>query len=127
MLDINKIESDINHNNLTKIEIAAIIDVPYTTTVHRLKTGNWLPNDIEKLADYFGRTIAYYFDREEKEEKPYKEVEMKHEVVEDHYERKCAICAEKEKRILDKEETIDAQKKHIEYLEFALGKLRKEG
>jgi len=67
MLNINKIESDINSNNLQSTDIARIIGVKYTTTLHRRENGNWTPDDVEKLADYFHRPIAYYFDREESE------------------------------------------------------------
>jgi transcriptional regulator with XRE-family HTH domain len=118
MLNINKIHSDINFKSLTKIQVSEILGVPYMTAVNRLKSGNWTPDDIEKLADYFGRTIAYYFDREEKEQKPYKLPEEKLVVVED--KGYCAACAAKDK-------LIALQEKHIELLEFNLGKYRKNG
>jgi hypothetical protein len=119
MLNINKIASDINFKNLTKIDLSEILAIPYTTTINRLKNGNWTPDDVEKLADYFGRTIAYYFDREEKEQKPYKLPEDKLVVVEDK-PTICAACAAKDK-------LIAMHEKHIELLEFNLGKYRKNG
>jgi hypothetical protein len=65
MLNINKIESDINFNNLNVTDVSKILGGKYTTIVHRMKSGNWTPNDVEKLADYFHRPLAYYFDRDE--------------------------------------------------------------
>jgi len=69
MLNINRIASDINFKSLTKIDVSNILKLPYTTAINRMKHGNWTPDEVEILADYFGRTIAYYFDKEEKQQK----------------------------------------------------------
>lgn len=47
------------------------------------------------------------------------------EIVEDY--GCCKLCNEKEKRIADKEEIIKGLNKHIELLEFTLGKSRSTG
>jgi hypothetical protein len=138
MLDINKIVSDINFKNLTKIDVTEILKIPYSTTVNRMKSGNWTPDDIEKFADYFGRPIAYYFDREEKEQK-----EIKHYPGEEPVNRieepkittySCPDCIQKEKVIQAQQVTIESQagnigdlREHIRLLEFSLGKNLKNG
>ena len=112
MLNINKIHSDINFKSLTKIQVSEILGVPYMTAVNRLKSGNWTPDDVEKLADYFGRTIAYYFDREEKEQKPYKEPEQKINAVNEG----CTDCeklrADKMK-LLEKLDELNDKYRHL--------------
>lgn len=67
MLNYNKITSCINGAGLSTREVAKILNVPASTYRSRLERENLLPNDIEKLADHFNTTIAYFFDREEKE------------------------------------------------------------
>lgn len=111
MLNINKIASDINVKSLTKIDVSNILKLPYTTAINRLKHGNWTPDEVEMLADYFGRTIAYYFDREEKEAKPYAN-EDKMRVVEDSPCQNCGLLKVKieglEALLDSKNETIAA-------------------
>lgn len=124
MLNINKIASDINFRNLTKIEVSEVLSIPYMTAVNRLKSGNWTPDDVEKLADYFGRPIAYYFDREEKEVKTYKIADPQR-VVEEPTE--CRQCVDKERHIKLLESNLNDLHKTIELLEFSLGKNRKNG
>jgi len=128
MLNINKIESDIHHNNLESTDVCKIIGVKYSTTLDRRKKGNWAPNDIEKLADYFGRTIAYYFDREEKQAPAYKEPEVKMEVVEEYGEKECRGCKELrlfsqlQQGIIDSQEkNLDDLRHHIRTLENTFG------
>lgn len=89
MLNINKIESDINSKNLQSTDVSKIIGVKYTTTIGRREKGNWTPNDVEKLAEYFERPIAYYFDKDEKE--------LNHEPAK--YDIKCKECTAKQKEI----------------------------
>ena len=64
MLNNNKIDSLINNANLKVTDVAKIVNQPYTTIVNRKAKGTWTPNDIEKLADYFQKSILYFFDRE---------------------------------------------------------------
>ena len=125
MLNINKIESDINFRNLTKIEVSEILGIPYMTSVNRLKSGNWTPNDIEKLAEYFGRPIAYYFDREEKQEKAVYKNEERMQVVEDG--GTCRMCEQYTKQIALLESNLKDLHKTIGLLEFQLGKNLKTG
>lgn len=65
MLNIRKIESAINGRSLTDADIARILNRPYNTIVNKRKKGNWSPNDVELFADFFGKSILYFFDREE--------------------------------------------------------------
>lgn len=52
--------------------------------------------------------------------KNYNENEARNQV--EDYGPVCKSCLEKEKRIADKDQTIEAQKRHIDFLEFSLGK-----
>lgn len=140
MLNINKIHSDINFRNLQKTDVTEILGIPYTTTIDRLKKGNWTPNDLEKLADYFGRTIAYYFDRDEREasteekgivipgttpviQKTYAQLEQ-HNIGSDPKMTfyTCPECIQKEEKIRDLRENINDLRRHIDLLESIVGK-----
>ncbi|HET6558106.1 MAG TPA: hypothetical protein VFG54_12380 [Prolixibacteraceae bacterium] len=120
------------------MDLSRILNLKYTTAVNRRKTGNYTPDEVECLADYFGRTIAYYFDREEKEvkvekapvipgttqvsPKPYAQAEQHNIAIEPkitHYT--CPECIQKEEKIRDLRDNINDLRKHIELLEFSLG------
>ena len=121
MLNYNKIHSSISFQRTVKSTLAKFMGIANSTLIDRLDKENLTPDDIEKIADYFGRTIAYYFDREEKEEKPYKTVGVKMDVAEEPVNKQiCALCAEKER-------LIAAYEKQIELLEFSLGKNQRNG
>lgn len=91
--------------------------IPASTLRSRLEAKNLTPDDIEKLADYFEKPIAYYFDREEKETIIYKHEDKMQVVKEDG---PCLRCG-------DKDKLIAAYEKQIELLEFQLGKNLKTG
>lgn len=95
MLNINKIEADINSRNLQSTDVSRILGVKYTTTIGRREKGNWTPNDIEKFADYFGRSIAYYFDREERQNVAYKHNDVVREINDPEPCRNCEVLLEK--------------------------------
>jgi len=110
MLNINKIDSDFNKKNLHVTDIAKILDQPYTTVIHKKKKGNWSPNDIEKIAEFFDRSILYYFDRDT-EPNTAKEPEIKY--------FSCPDCIEKQKEI---DRLSEQLKDKNELLDFYRGK-----
>lgn len=113
MLNIYKIESDINSKNLQSTDVSKIIGQKYTTTINRREKGNWTPNDVEKIAEFFKRPIAYYFDKEENEAKE----------PEGEYKRVCKECIEKDNEINRlKEKLTELQEKYISALEDISGK-----
>ena len=65
MLNYNKINSTINYNRTPKTAIAEYLGIAESTLRNRLNNENLTPNDVEKLADFFGKSILYFFDREE--------------------------------------------------------------
>lgn len=119
MLNYNKIHSIINFQRTAKTTLSKYMGIANSTLIDRLEKQNLTPDDVEKIADFFEKPIAYFFDREEKEQKPYKFPEEKLVVVEDK-PTICAACAAKDK-------LIAMQEKHIDLLEFNLGKYRKNG
>ncbi len=111
MLNTNKIESDINYKNLSMKDLSEILEIPYTTTIDRYKKGNWSANDVEKLAVFFKRTIAYYFDNEEVATKA-----------------NCANCEMMQKKIDDLiRERDEYRQKYIECLEDIREKKKASG
>lgn len=76
-----------------------------------------LINNTGLSSDYFLNLTPR---KEQQEQKIYKEVEVIKDFIEENYERKCPVCATKDKLILSYE-------KQIELLEFQLGKNRKNG
>ena len=99
MLNINKIEADINSRNLQSTDVSKLLGLKYTTTIGRREKGNWNPNDIEKFADYFGRTIAYYFDRDEKQNIAYKDNDTVRQLNDPEPCSNCAALLEKIKML----------------------------
>lgn len=113
MLNTNKIQADIDFNKLELTDVSNIIKVKYSTTAARSKTRKWTPDDVERLADYFGHTIAYYYDREEKQAVVYPNAEKKEE-TKNVANEPCANCAVMQAKI-DKlsEDLIESQKETI--------------
>jgi hypothetical protein len=64
MLNYNKIDSIINLNRTPKTAIAEYLGIPESTLRNRLERRNLTPDDVEKIADFFKKPIAYFFDRE---------------------------------------------------------------
>lgn len=115
MLNYNKIHSNINYQKTAKSALAKYMGIANSTLLDRLEKKNLTPDDVEKIADYFGRPISYYFDREEKEQ-PVQKV-LKAEEVINVAEEPCPCCeklkAEVERlteKLSDKQETINALK-----------------
>ena len=127
MLNVNKIESDINSRNLQSTDVCKILGIKYTTAIGRREKGNWTPDDVEKFADYFNRPIAYYFDRDEKETKNYKQEESVNRVedpagIVNVKTFSCTDCIEKERVIAAQKETIEIQRKYIASIEGSYAK-----
>jgi hypothetical protein len=110
MLNINKIDSEFNKRNLYVTDIAKILSQPYTTVVHKKKKGNWTPDDVERIADYFNKSILYFFDRDT-------ELAIVSEPKITYYN--CTDCIKKQKEI---DELKEYRQKYIECLEEIAGK-----
>lgn len=106
MLNFNKIASDINKRNISLAALSRAIGSPYTSFKDRFERERIYADELEAIANFMGRPIAYYFDREEPEGKPYKTEDKPQAVEEPTY---CKLCAEKERVIKSQQATIDAQ------------------
>lgn len=115
MLNYKKIIEDIDSKKkATNRAMGDLLGITESTFRSRRDSKNFTPDDIEKIADYFGRTIAYYFDRDEPQ--PYTHAE-KLNVVEDG----CPMCEVYKERIVDlkaqvasKDQTIASKDQTIE-------------
>ena len=85
MLNYNKIHSLINSQEVKIFRLADKMGIPESTLRHRLKKENLSPNDVEKIAKFFSRSIIYFFDLEDPEHN-------------DHSDN-CSECEEKQKEI----------------------------
>jgi transcriptional regulator with XRE-family HTH domain len=91
-----------------------------STFRNRLGRENLTPNDIEKIAEFFGKTIAYYFDKDETEA-PKATAE-------------CKKCIEKDKELEEKDAEIlrlrlklcEIQEKYTALLEELNGRREKQ-
>ena len=98
-------------NWLTLKEPIAAKHLIATITAYKELNGYWLLTGE-------GKMIAH---------NEYDSKEKLNEVNEPFIYGKCALCTEKDKRIIDKEEIITGLKKQIELLESSLGKNLKNG
>ncbi len=103
MLKYNNIESLINRTNTPITKLAYELGVGESTLRGRLKKKNLTPNDVEKIADYFGKSILYFFDREEESNGG-----MVLQEPGTGY-GKCAGCVEKDKEIKYLKAIIEAK------------------
>lgn len=101
MLNYNKIHSSINKERTPLVALSKYLGIANSTFIDRLKKQNLLPDDIEKIADFFGKSIDYYFDRDD-EAKPVKapnyNQQPKPTLISDEY-KTCRLCKEKDKQI----------------------------
>ena len=123
MLNYNKIKSDIDSRNTVKTKLSSSVGIPNSTLRDRLEKKNLTPDNVEKLADYFGRTIAYYFDREENEAVSYTNAEKKGERPEE-VEGPCPSCTKLLKDIIKLQENLIEAKN--ETLSIMRGETKKE-
>lgn len=115
MLNLNKIESDINKHNLTDSDIAKILGKAYTTINNKRKreSNRWTPDELEKIADFFKRPISYYFDKDESNLANESSVEY----------RRCPECEKKQREIEKiRNERDDIYRRYVECLEELCGK-----
>lgn len=112
MLNYNKISSDINKRGVHLTEIARHGNIKYTSFRDRFEREKLYADEIEVIADYFGRSISYYFDREEKPVGAYVSEEKLNVVNEPcpGCEQLRAELARLNDKLNDKQETIDALK-----------------
>lgn len=116
MLNYNKIESAINYERVPRTKIANILGIGESTLRSRLERKNLTPDDVEKLADYFNKSILYFFDREEPETHPVvNEVRQEYKIT----RVDCPECISKLRTIAELEEY---RRKYIECLEELAGK-----
>lgn len=104
MLNIDKIWSLVNSKNLSNQAIGDIIGVSEATIRHRRKENKWMAFEIENLATYFNKSIAYFFDKENDA--------MQASEPSAEYRRKCLQCEEKDKKIIDLQEKLLAMYEH---------------
>jgi len=109
MLNYNKILSAINFERVPKTTIANILGIGESTFRSRLDRKNLTPDDVEKIADYFGKPIGYFFDREEKDVAGEPAAAYKNGDV-------CQLCKQKDKQI----EELKSDKEFLK--EMLLGK-----
>lgn len=103
MLNINKIHSLINSGSLKISRIAEEIEMPYSTLKSKLEADSWTPDDIEKLANFFKKPIAYFFDKEELPQ--VNEVDNNYKIT----QIDCPECVIKQKEIDRLNEKIQMQ------------------
>lgn len=114
MLNYNKIHSSINFGRTPKLQIAKYIGIGESTFRSRLERENLTPNDVEKIAEFFNKPIAYYFDKEESD--------IVAEPKSD-YKRTCLECIEKDKEIgILKGKLLELHEKLLEIIEEQSGK-----
>ena len=82
MLNYNKIHSDINKSNIFISDLVRFLESKYTSFKDRLTKEKLYAWEIEKIANYFGKPISYYFDQDETEGLPYNTVERSYSVEE---------------------------------------------
>ncbi len=109
MLNYNKIHSAINFQRTPKRKLADYIGIADSTLRSRLEKENLTPDDVEKIAEFFSKPIAYFFDKEEKEA-----IKDEGEVV-----IKCKECEKKDKEIEQlRKELIEIQRRYIQAIEM---------
>lgn len=105
MLNYNKIHSAINFERASKRKVAEYIGIAPSTFRSRLEMSNLTPDDVEKIAEFFDKPIAYFFDKEGKEP-------IGLEQTPGRVSRFCKDCVEKQKEIDQlKQKLIEAQEK----------------
>lgn len=100
------------------IKLSKYIGIPNSTLIERLKRQNLMPNDVEKIADYFQKPIGYYFDREEQGQMEYT-VKSKMTVANDSVVKiySCTDCISKQKEIDRLTSQLNDKEKIISLLE----------
>ena len=117
MLNYNTIGSSINFQRTVKSKLAKFIGIPNSTLIDRLEKENLTPDDVEKIAEYFGKPIAYFFDKEEKDVVGESEIKYFN----------CPECIKKQKLIDElTTERDNFRNKYIECLEELAGRDKKE-
>jgi hypothetical protein len=120
MLNYNTIESVINFNRTPKTALAQQLGIPESTLRNRLERKNLTPDDVEQIAVFYSKPIAYFFDKEEKESPDVAQEGN------DGYKIKrieCLECIGKQKEIDALKSALDAKD---ELLEMYRGKKGRE-
>lgn len=115
-MDYDKLWSLINKSGVSKSAAAKIVGMSHTGFVYMMDRKTMTVEALELFCKYFGVSIATFF---ESSPKIYK-VDDQVLKVEESKGGYCTACAAKDK-------LIALQEKHIELLEFNLGKYRKNG
>ncbi len=90
MLNNNKIESLLNADEKTKPQIAEELGIKKQTIYSKIDRNNWNFKEIEFLADRYGKSMDYFFDREREKEL---------DIVSEDSPPYCSECASKQKEI----------------------------
>lgn len=64
MLNYNKIKSSINSGDSKNSELIRFMSINASTFYDKLKRESFTPNEVEKIAEFFKKPIAYFFDKE---------------------------------------------------------------
>jgi len=99
MLNYDNILSVLNSQKTSERKLSSIIGIPYSTLHSRLTRRNLTPNDIEKIAAFYKKPIAYFFDK-----------------TEDEIEKMsldCKECKKKDKKIEQLEKQINGLTKKL--------------
>jgi hypothetical protein len=103
MLDYNKIKSCMNFADSKKSELIRFIGINQSTFYDKLKRESFTPNELEKIADYFKKPIAYFFDKEKLHQ--VNEVDNNYKII----QIDCPECVVKQKEIDRLNEKIKMQ------------------
>lgn len=114
MLNYNKIESSINYRRTAKRVLASYLGIADSTLRDRLERQNLTPNDVEKIAEFYKKPIAYYFDKENEEEQTTNNESNNEKENLPLFLRGCKLCKEKDERINELKERIEELKERIE-------------
>lgn len=114
MLNYNKIKSDISKRKIDLTEIATFGKLKYSSFRDRYMEKRLYANEIDVISQFFERSIDYYFDREEIEEKEVTTYQIADpgQVVEEPYTcLKCAVLQAEINRL--NKDLIESQKETI--------------
>ena len=121
MLNYNKIHSCINDKNISVLRLSKEIGLPNSTLTGRINNKNLNADDIEKIAEYFGKSIGYFFDKEEISSEGYETIKNTNEMLQKE-NRTLREAIENEKKLKKEvedltKELLDITRKYSKLLE----------
>lgn len=94
------------------------LNINSSTFYDKLKRESFTPNEVEKIAQFFKKSISYYFDKNEEQ---YQVIDYKKEIIEEA-PKPTRVC----KECLSKQNEIDALKQALEAKEELLQMYREK-